>query len=113
MADYRVEWSVEARGDFLDIIGFIAQQSPRNAGRIAARIDEAARALRRFPLRGRRLPELQEGLALEIRENVLAPWRLLYSVDANVVRIIALVDGRRDVVAWLNREQTRFRANEP
>lgn len=112
MADWRVEWSARAQTDFLDILRFIAQDSPANARRIARRIDDAAQSLRQLPLRGRVLPELSEGLPMTLHELAVPPWRLLYSVTGRIVKITGVVDGRRDMLAWLNREQSRFGAGE-
>lgn len=109
MAEWRLEWSLRARGDFLDIVEFIAQDSRVNARKAAARLDAAALSLVQFPLRGRVSPELAAKLPLTLRELQVPPWRVLYSVSGSVVKITGVVDGRRDILAWLNREQERFR----
>lgn len=113
MADWHIEWSVRAQDDFLNIIAFIAQDSRENARRIARRLDNAARSLRQFPRRGHALPELSIELPMELRELSVPPWRLLYSIRGRVVKITGTVDGRRDMAAWLNREQSRFTADAP
>lgn len=112
MADWHVEWSARAREDFLDIVRFIAQDSPVKARRCASRLDMAARSLRQFPLRGRVLPELSDGLPMTLHELAVPPWRLLYSVAGRIVKITGVVDGRRDMIAWLSRERPRFGVGE-
>jgi len=47
-------------------------------------------------------------VSAELRELIVEPWLLLYRVEKDAVTILGLVDGRRDVVAWLDREQCRF-----
>jgi hypothetical protein len=42
--------------------------------------------------RGRRSP---------LRELVVRPWRLIYALHDGHVMVIALVDSRRDFLAWL------------
>ena len=47
---------------------------------------------------------------IEIRELVIRPWRLVYVIAGQQVRIVALVDSRRDMVAWLERHIVRLTA---
>ncbi len=48
-------------------------------------------------MRGRVVPELQkEGITL-YREIIVAPWRILYKVDAEVIYLMAIVDSRRNI----------------
>lgn len=110
---WRIQWTEVARADLLDIVGYIAQDNPGNALRVANRIDRAAKTLRRFPRRGRRVPELLEGGREEIRQLVLAPWRLMYGVGGSAVTIIAVVDGRRELHEWLARRMLRLTQDEP
>lgn len=99
-----------------EIVGFIATQSPLTARRVAARLAAAAAPLRRLPHRGPRVPELSvlvdpaslAALGLEIRELLVGPWRLTYVIERRAVRIAAVVDSRRDMVAWLERHLGRF-----
>jgi hypothetical protein len=45
-------------------------------------------------------------------EVIEEPWRIIYLVEGPVIRIAAVVDGRRDVQAWLRERMARFKANE-
>ena len=116
---FRIEWDPAARADLREIIQFIAQQSPLVAQRVAAKLTAAASSLHRHPHRGRRVPELSalqdpSGLAthdLEIREVIVKPWRLTYVIEGRRVRVVAVVDSRRDMLAWLERHLTRFGSN--
>lgn len=113
--DYLIAWNAEARADLLDIVRFIAEDSPIDARRLAKKLGTSAASLSHHPQRGRRVPELADlarlaGLTheLEIRELIVRPWRLIYVIDPGQVRIVALLDSRRDMVAWLERHVTRF-----
>ena len=116
---FRVGWDPAARADLLEIALFIAQESPLAAQRAAGKLTAAALSLRRHPRRGRRVPELTAvpdltGLAtpgLEIRELIVKPWRLAYVIEGRAVRVAAVVDSRRDMVAWLERHPNRFGPN--
>jgi len=113
---FRVGWDPAAGADLMEIVSFIATESPLTAQRVAARLTTAAASLRLQPRRGRRVPELSAlvdpvalaGLGLEIRELIVGPWRVAYVIEGRAVRIAAVVDSRRDMVAWLERHLTRF-----
>ena len=116
MADrYGVTWDPQARDDLREIVRFIAEDSPLNARRAAARLISAADSLRQNPQRCRRVPELAElpgftdlTSVLEVRELIVRPWRLTYAIDGRTVRVVAIVDSRRDMVAWLEHHMHRL-----
>ena len=55
------------------------------------------------------IPELADlTRSLEIRELIVRPWRLSYVIEGRAARVTAVVDGRRDMVAWLERHIDRF-----
>lgn len=94
--DHRVSWSPEALADVESIAGYIARDSAFYAKavteRITERIIEVARDLRRFPLAGRVVPELQDE---SIREGFVYNYRLIYRVRENGVTIAAVIHGKR------------------
>jgi len=75
--DYRVSWSPDALADVESIAGYIARDSAFYAKAVTERIIEVARDLRRFPLAGRVVPELQDE---SIREGFVYNYRLIYRV---------------------------------
>jgi plasmid stabilization system protein ParE len=97
---YEVEWSAAAEDDLLFIVDYIAIESPRAAERLLTRIESAASSLERFPLRGRRVPEIVRTGRDDIRELVVRPYRLIYRCG-DVVRILGIIDGRRSVEEWM------------
>lgn len=102
MARREVFWSADAQRDLDSIVDFIADDSPLDALRVFDRLVEQARKLETFAERGRRLPELgAHGKRSPLRELVIRPWRLIYAVHDDHVMVIALVDSRRDFLAWL------------
>jgi plasmid stabilization system protein ParE len=111
---HRVVWDPDARDDLREIVRFIAEDSVAAARRVAMRMDAGAQSLRRHPQRGRRVPELSSVPeladligALEVRELIVRPWRLTYVIEGPRVRVVAVVDSRRDMVAWLERHVQR------
>jgi toxin ParE1/3/4 len=112
VADREVRWSDSAQRDLDDIVDHIADDSAINALRVFDRLHEQARKLAYFPERGRRIPELAASAnsrSQPWREVVLRPWRVIYVVEEGTVLVIAIVDCRRDFVAWL----ARYLGDEP
>jgi toxin ParE1/3/4 len=94
---YAVEWAITARDDLEEIIGFIAEDSAVNAVQVLERLEERARTLETLPMRGRIVPELQWQGVATYREMQERPWRLLYRVDGSRFRVVAVLDGRRQL----------------
>lgn len=65
---------------------------------LADRIEKRLAGLKRFPFTGRPIPELPDG---ERREVIVAPFRIIYRVVEDQVRILAVVHGRRDLESAL------------
>ncbi len=76
------------------------------AAALDATLDAALESLATIADRGRLVPELQVRGVVGFRELIRAPYRTLYRVDARVVWVLAVVDGRRDLASLL-RERAR------
>ena len=72
--DYEVEWSPEASEDVEDIAAYIHKDSPIYASKVVEEILAASQRLTQFPLRGRKVPELQA----THRECFVYSYRLIY-----------------------------------
>jgi addiction module RelE/StbE family toxin len=102
MARHEVFWSQDAQRELDAIVDHIASDSPLDAMRVFDRLVQQAGKLETFAERGRRVPELgARGRRSPLRELVVRPWRLIYAVHDGHVMVIALVDSRRDFLAWL------------
>jgi toxin ParE1/3/4 len=94
-----VRWAGGAREDLLQIVAWIAKESPREARRVLRRLEERAARLETLSARGRTVPELSRLGVTAFRELVVDPWRLIYRIDesASEIWVVALLDGRRDL----------------
>ena len=101
MAEYRVLWTDAAKADLTEIVTYIATDSVSNARAILDRLETKARALRRFPERGRFVPELRELDVFLFREVMERPWRIVYRYDDRRVHVVAVLDSRRDLAGIL------------
>ncbi len=79
----------------------------RAGDRILGEIEKACLELEDFPERGNVPKELAILGIVEYRELHHKPWRMIYRVIGNDVVIYCVVDGRRDMVSFLQRRLLR------
>ena len=91
----KIVWSEPAIADLDAIQDYIARDSPHYATRVAQRLVESAEPLRDHLQLGRVLPE-GDG---RHREVLLAPYRILYRVEAEGIYIVRVVHGARNLAA--------------
>lgn len=103
MTEREVRWSVDAERDLEDIAGHIAQEHPANALAVLERVIARAGKLRTMASRGCRVPEIASATEPPLRELVEDVWRVMYVVQDDRVIVVAVVDSRRDIAAWLTR----------
>ncbi|MEM7246645.1 MAG: type II toxin-antitoxin system RelE/ParE family toxin [Acidobacteriota bacterium] len=94
---YQVVWSDAAAAD-LEAIGVsIALDSPAAAFDVLTKLEKRAASLKTSPQRGRRIPELEFFAVQAWRELVMRPYRLMYEISGDSVRVLGVFDGRRDL----------------
>jgi toxin ParE1/3/4 len=95
-----VVWTQSAQEQLDEIVGHIAGDSLDAALRVLDRILAAAESLSHLALRGRVVPEIQDG---KVREIFVFRYRLMYELDSEEVQILCVIHGARDFPAWLER----------
>ncbi len=96
-SSYDIFWVVSAEHDLKEVIDFIARENPENTLKILKDIREKTSELKRYPERGRIVPELQsQGISL-YRELLVPPWRIIYRIKDAQVNVLSMIDGRRNV----------------
>ena len=88
----RVVWSAAANADLDEIEAYIGSRSPSGARRVIEKLREAAGGLCDFPYAARTVPELHDS---ERREIFVQEYRLMYRIEADRIRILRVVHGRR------------------
>jgi plasmid stabilization system protein ParE len=101
MHERRVRWTETARADLELIVDFIAEDSVENTVAVLDRLEERAEALRLAAERGRVVPELKVVDVLQYRELIERPWRIVYRIEPDQVVVLAVLDGRRDLVSLM------------
>ena len=87
-----ITWSPESIRDVESIRSFIAQDSPAYAELVVRRIVAAVERLTLFPESGRIVPERHDP---DIREIIVAPFRVVYRLRPDVVEIATVFRGSR------------------
>ena len=88
----RVRWTRSAVADLREMFEYIAVEDVEAARRLKKRISEATKELRDFAEIGRMIPEFGNPL---LRERIVPPYRVVYSLIGEEVRILGLVHSRR------------------
>jgi len=91
----KVRWAESALAGLEQVLAFIAEDNPEAARRLWKEAKAATRGLRRYPMRGRMVPEYQEPT---IREVLVGPMRIIYTTaDPAVVHILAAIRAERQL----------------
>ena len=96
--NYFINWSENANRDLDEIIEYIAEkESIDMALNILHKLKKNSDKLYKLPDRYRYVPELQKHNILTYREIIVAPWRIIYKIEQNIVWINTVIDGRRNI----------------
>jgi len=87
-----VRWTNSAIAHIMAIHEHIARDSPLYASRMVDRITARTRQIGSFPLSGQTVPEYRDPA---IREVIEGPYRVIYEVSGNNVRVLAVIHGAR------------------
>ena len=100
----KVFWTEIALTHLTAIHEFFANTSPVYAQLMVRRVWDRAGQLERFPQSGRAVPESSRG---DVREVLEHPYRILYDVLADRVRILAVIHARSGPAAIEEAESGR------
>ncbi|MBN1594004.1 MAG: type II toxin-antitoxin system RelE/ParE family toxin [Candidatus Coatesbacteria bacterium] len=87
-------WTSQALDDLDSVCLYIARDSPHYANVFARRAFEVADRLQRFPFSGRIVPETANRY---IRELIIGNYRLIYRVGDELVEILTVHHGAREL----------------
>lgn len=93
--DREVIWSLAAGNDLVAIAEYISRDSDAYSAAVVREIVTAARSLRTFAERGRRVPEYDDP---QVRELIVRKtYRLIYRVHAKRVEVVRIMHGAREL----------------
>ena len=105
---YPVKLTDAAAGDLGDIWEYIGHHDSQDAAdHLLTRIEEAFSSLSEHPSRGAFPKEMLELGLREFREIFFKPYRIIYQLQDDIVYVVAVADGRRDVRSLLERRLLR------
>ncbi len=105
---HRIRWAPVAFRDLDEIIDYIAAQDGTDAAvKAYLKLRKRAGALATHPARCRIVPELRSVGVTEYRELIVSPYRVLFRIVEAEVRIVGVLDGRRDLEETLVRRAMR------
>ena len=90
----RLTWTLSATEDLESILDYLERDSPLYASEFVEDVLECASRLEEHPHKGRMVPEFD---ASNIREVFVDQYRLIYSLDNSLIRILAIVHMSRDL----------------
>ena len=93
---YKAIFSRYAEDDLVEIVEYYRQINPEYALKLLETIETRVNELKKFPERGRIVPELEEQHILDYRELIEGNYRLVYAVQEDMVVIHTILDGRRN-----------------
>lgn len=91
--------SDKANTDLLRIYAYLLPRNQAAAERIIGRINHRFQQLSRFPFIGRPRPSLAQGL----RSLLVGNHLIFYTVDAEEITIVRVIDSRMDIDAEFRR----------
>jgi len=102
MIEYDILWTDVASTDLDDIANYTAEEDGIDAAlEIVCRLEHKAAKLLSMPKRGVIIPELLDIGVLQYRQLTERPWRIFYRIVGHKVYVVAVVDSRRDMLAFL------------
>ena len=87
---YRVAWTESAWQELEAAAEYIARDSPHFASALIHEAQLSAQSLKKFPQRGRNVPELKDS---SVREIFVKRYRLIYQVSSSRVIILSFLHG--------------------
>jgi plasmid stabilization system protein ParE len=94
---YLIKWTAPAREDINEIIEYISKTNIHYAVKILDTMEKNVKKLDMFPQRHRIVPELEKYGYLLYREIIVEYWRIIYKIENNLVYIMLVMDGRRNL----------------
>jgi toxin ParE1/3/4 len=98
----KLVWARPARDHLRSIVDYVAKDSRVAAARLYAKILDAPKRLARFPRSGGIVPEFGDEA---IREIYCGLYRIVYWIQDDECRIVAVIHGSRDFLSAIDRDE--------
>lgn len=91
------QWTKTARNDLRQVVIYLKSRRPTSAASLLAEIKSKVFRLDRLAERGRMVPELQAQGVFHYRELLVSHWRIIYKINRNGLRVLAVLDAHRNL----------------
>ena len=93
----KVFWSRSAEKSLEDILDYIIEHDGKSmAFKIYNKIKKQSTLLKVSPFQGREVKEMKS-LKKKYKEIIVSPWRIIYTIEKNIVHVLLVIDARRDL----------------
>jgi len=95
---FNVFWTRTAEQDLNEIIDYIISNGDVNrAYKVLNKIKDRVELLKISPEQGRTIPELELFKIQNYREVIVKPWRIIYKIENEIIKVLLVIDGRRNI----------------
>ena len=93
---YKTVFSRYAEDDLIEILDYFSSKDPEYSLKLLKTIENRVAELKKFPERGRIVPELELQNIIEYRELIEGNYRIIFAIQNKTVIIHTIIDARRD-----------------
>jgi toxin ParE1/3/4 len=95
---YKIIWSKDAGEEFIEIISWYKYNAGKNiAQKIYSKINTQIKKLKDMPEIGRPVQILKDIGVNDYRQIIQDNWIIYYKVEGQIINIISIIDGRRNL----------------
>ncbi len=93
----KITWTASAVDDVEQIGKFIERDSLHYACVVVSKLYDAVDRLRKFPLSGRKVPEVDDP---GLREIIIDGYRIIYRLRKSTIYVLTVIHGRQDLLSF-------------
>lgn len=105
---YKTVFSRYAEDDLVEILDYFSSKDPEYSLKLLKTIENRVAVLKKFPERGRIVPELESQNIIEYRELIEGNYRIIFAIQDKTVIIHTIIDARRDFEELIMNKLMRY-----
>jgi toxin ParE1/3/4 len=105
---YKTVFSRYAEDDLIEILDYHSSINPEYSLKLIETLEKRVSELKRYPERGRIVPELERQNIVDYREIIEGNYRIIFAIQDNTVIIHTIIDGRRNFEELIMNKLMRF-----
>jgi toxin ParE1/3/4 len=105
---YKTVFSRYAEEDLIEILDYYSSINPEYSLKLIETLENRVSELKRYPERGRIVPELERQNIVDYREIIEGNYRIIFAIQDNTVIIHTIIDGRRNFEELIMNKLMRF-----